>query len=119
MRILIIFVFLVSNSFADEITNIKNLIINKELKKYAEGLKIIFFATPFDFSSVDFLEDIGVPCYKLASADLINIPLQKYIAKTNHSPYKQYGSRVRVESSLLLPGALCFECKIFAQIIIQ
>ena len=34
MRILIIFVFLVSNSFADEITNIKNLIINKELKKY-------------------------------------------------------------------------------------
>ena len=37
MRILIIFVFLVSNSFADEITNIKNLIINKELKKY-EGL---------------------------------------------------------------------------------
>ena len=54
----------------------------KELKKYAQKLKIIFFATPFDFSSVDFLEDVGVPCYKMASAELANIPLQKYIAKT-------------------------------------
>ncbi len=54
----------------------------KNLKKYAEKLKIIFFATPFDFSSVNFLEDVGVPCYKMASADLTNIPLQKYIAKT-------------------------------------
>ena len=34
MRLLIIFIFLVSNSFANEVTNIKNLVINKELKKY-------------------------------------------------------------------------------------
>ena len=34
MRILIIFIFLLSNSFAEEIIDIKNLIINKELKKY-------------------------------------------------------------------------------------
>ncbi len=34
MRILIIFIFLISNSIANEITNIKNLVINKELKKY-------------------------------------------------------------------------------------
>ena len=34
MRLLIIFIFLVSNSFADEVTSIKNLVINKELKKY-------------------------------------------------------------------------------------
>ena len=37
MRFLIIFIFLISNSLADEVINIKNLIINKELKKY-EGL---------------------------------------------------------------------------------
>ena len=36
MRILIIFIFLISNSFASEISNIKNLIINKELKKYED-----------------------------------------------------------------------------------
>ena len=42
MRFLIIFIFLITDSFADEVTNIKNLVINKELKKY-EGLT--FFNT--------------------------------------------------------------------------
>ena len=36
MRILIIFIFLISNSAANEITSIKNLVINKELKKYED-----------------------------------------------------------------------------------
>ena len=34
MRLLIIFIFLLSNSFAKETPNIKNLVINKELKTY-------------------------------------------------------------------------------------
>lgn len=54
----------------------------KELKLYAEHLGLVFFATPFDFESVDFLEDFDMPCYKIASGDLTNIPLLKYIAKT-------------------------------------
>ena len=36
MRILIIFIFLITNSLASEISNIKNLVINKELKKYED-----------------------------------------------------------------------------------
>ena len=36
MRILIIFVLLITNTFAEEVTDIKNLIINKELKKYQD-----------------------------------------------------------------------------------
>jgi len=40
MRFLIIFIFLISNSFAKEVTEIKNLIINKELKKY-DGLTFL------------------------------------------------------------------------------
>ena len=36
MRILIIFIFLITNSVASEISNIKNLVINKELKKYED-----------------------------------------------------------------------------------
>jgi len=40
MRFLIIFIFLLSNSFANEVTDIKNLVINKELKKY-DGLTFI------------------------------------------------------------------------------
>ena len=40
MRFLIIFIFLISNSFAGEVNDIKNLVINKELKKY-DGLMFI------------------------------------------------------------------------------
>jgi sialic acid synthase len=54
----------------------------REVKQYAESLDLVFFATAFDFKSVDFLEKIGVPCYKVASGDLTHIPLLKYIAAT-------------------------------------
>ena len=54
----------------------------KALKKYAKKLGLVFFATPFDFASVDFLEEVGMPCYKIASADIHNTPLLKYVAKT-------------------------------------
>jgi len=53
-----------------------------ELMSYARGLGITLFATAFDFSSVDFLETIGVPAYKVASGDLKNIPLLTHMAGT-------------------------------------
>ena len=53
-----------------------------DLKALADSLGLLFFATAFDFASVDFLEDIGVPCYKIASGDLTNTPLLRYIAGT-------------------------------------
>jgi N-acetylneuraminate synthase/sialic acid synthase len=52
-----------------------------ELQRYARELDLIFFATPFDFESVDFLAELDMPAYKIASADLNNVPLQKYIAR--------------------------------------
>lgn len=54
-----------------------------ELKKYAKEINITFFATPFDFDSVDFLEEINLPFYKIASADITNLPLIEYVAKKN------------------------------------
>lgn len=54
----------------------------KELKKFAKEIGIDFFATAFDSSSLQFLENIEMPAYKVASADLINTPLLKEIAKT-------------------------------------
>jgi len=54
----------------------------RELKQFAESLDLVFFATAFDVNSVDFLEKIDVPCYKVASGDLKSIPLLKYIAST-------------------------------------
>lgn len=51
------------------------------LKKYCEEKGILFLSTPFDFESVDILEKIDVPLYKVSSGDLTNLPLLKYIAK--------------------------------------
>lgn len=53
-----------------------------ELMKEAKTQGVEFFATPWDFPSVDFLEDLGVPAYKVASCDLTNTPLLSYIAQT-------------------------------------
>lgn len=52
-----------------------------KLKQVAENLGLIFFATPFDATSVEFLEKVGVPLYKLASFDVTNLPLLEYVAK--------------------------------------
>ena len=54
----------------------------EELFVYAKKQGIEIFSTPFDFESVDFLEKIGVKFFKIASFDLVNLPLIKYVAKT-------------------------------------
>lgn len=54
-----------------------------ELQAFAQSVGVIFFATAFDFESVDFLVSIDVPAFKVASGDLTNIPLIKYMAQSN------------------------------------
>ena len=53
-----------------------------DLYKYAHEVGIELFSSPFDQSAVDFLEDIGVPAYKVASFEINDIPLLQKIAKT-------------------------------------
>lgn len=66
---------------------LKRLELNYEehilLKRYCEEKGIMFISTPFDFESVDLLEKLHIPLYKISSGDLTNIPLLKYIAKLN------------------------------------
>lgn len=52
----------------------------KELFEEAKKTEIDFFSTPFDNTSVDFLEEIGIGFYKIASFELVDIPLIEYVA---------------------------------------
>lgn len=52
-----------------------------ELQRYATELGLIFFATAFDFKSADFLAECDVPAFKIASGDILNVPLLKYVAE--------------------------------------
>jgi pseudaminic acid synthase len=54
-----------------------------KLKKEAQKVGIDFLSTPFDITSVDFLEDLGLSFYKVASFELVDIPLLEYIASKN------------------------------------
>ena len=55
---------------------------HKTIFEYAKKQGIEVFSTPFDCESVDLLESLGTPFYKIASFDLVNIPLLKYVAST-------------------------------------
>ena len=53
-----------------------------KLKKYAEKLGLVCFSSPFDNTAVDFLEKMKVALYKVASFEVVDIPLLKKIGRT-------------------------------------
>jgi len=53
-----------------------------KLKKVADELKIDLFSSPFDPTSIEFLEQMDVPAYKIASFEVTDIPLIRRVART-------------------------------------
>lgn len=53
-----------------------------KLKEYGESKDLVVFSTPFDNTAVDFLEEINTVLYKVASFEVVDIPLLKKIGKT-------------------------------------
>lgn len=52
-----------------------------ELQRFCQEIGVMFFATAWDFKSADFLAELGIPAYKIASGDVQNTPLLTYIAR--------------------------------------
>ena len=58
---------------------------HEEIFRVAKEEGLVCFSTPFDKTAVDFLENLGNPIYKIASFEITDIPLIRYIA-SKHKP---------------------------------
>ncbi len=79
---------------------------HKALLESANQHDVDFLSTPFDVPSVDFLEELGVPAYKIASGDLTNIPLLNYIARLGKPMFISTGAATMDEIRLAYDAVL-------------
>ncbi len=76
-----------------------------EIKKYCDELGVPFMATAHSWEAVDFLKDIGAAAIKVASPDIVHIPLIRYVAKTGLVIFLDTGGAYQYEVELAVKTA--------------
>ena len=85
---------------------------HRQLIRYCQKKGIVFLSTPFDEASADFLEDLGVPAFKIGSGELTNHPLLAHVARKKRPVILSTGMATLTEISQavrVLRGAGCRE----------
>jgi len=91
---------------------------HKELFDYARKIGVTLFSSPFDESAVDLLDSLNAPAYKVASFEVVDLPLIKYIAQKNKpilmstgmASYDEIGEALEAAKSVGNGNILLFHC---------
>ena len=91
---------------------------HKELFDYARKIGVTLFSSPFDETAVDLLGSLNAPAYKVASFEVVDLPLIKYIAQKNKpilmstgmASYDEIGEALEAAKSVGNGNILLFHC---------
>lgn len=91
---------------------------HKELFSYANEIGVTLFSSPFDETAVDLLDSLGAPAFKVASFEVVDLPLIKYIARkqkpilmsTGMASLEEIGDAIEAAKSIGNDNILLFHC---------